>query len=151
MLFSLLTLSATSLGVLFAPLRGLLGPFWLALWGFSGSPADLLGVSFGQFAFSGCFFATPWAPGCAREVPKRPQERPPNPPEPPGGIKKASPSSKSRFLLLCAEGVAGDAPQALSIRPPPRGRPCWMSVMRALARILSLQGLRAFRRTRRPS
>ena len=35
---------------------------------------------------------------------------------PPGGIKKASPSSKSRFLLLCAEGVAGDAPQALSIK-----------------------------------
>ena len=34
---------------------------------------------------------------------------------PPGGIKKASPSLKSRFLLLCAKGVARDAPQALSI------------------------------------
>ena len=67
---------------------------------------------------------------------------------PPGGIKKASPSSKSRFLLLCAEGVAGDAPQALSIRPPPRGRPCWTSVMRASARILSLQDPRALRRAR---
>ena len=46
------------------------------------------------------------------------------------------------------EGVAGDAPQALSIRPPPWGRPCRTSGRRAFSSILSLQGLGAFRRAR---
>ena len=58
-----------------------------------GSPGTLFAASLGLFGVS-CgalggllrpvsvlwmVFATPWAPGCAREVPKRPQERPPKP------------------------------------------------------------------------
>ena len=75
--FSLPTLSARSIGVLFAPLGGLLGPFWF--FGPLGVSCGPLGGLFRPVCVLWLVFAMPWAPGCAREVPKRPQERPPKP------------------------------------------------------------------------
>ena len=111
-------------------LRGLLGPFshrWKISWDPSGwlfgAFRGLLRTSWGSLS-AVCVL---WVVFCdalgPRMRPRGPQEASGAAPQalqrPPGGIKKASPSSKSRFLQLCAEGVAGDAPQALSIRAPP--------------------------------
>ena len=69
--------------------------------------------------------------------PKMPQELP------------RSFQSRLKLCIFCFTARGWPvSPQALSIRPFPRGRPCQTSVMIALPRILNLQGLRAFRGAR---